>query len=163
MIPLLLGAVGTAVSLYSLMGSTEKACSTIDNYVEDNVDIISKTPVLGYAPMICLLRSKQERRIIEAYNELIISCTDKVLKGNLKSRWKHPAHKFTKPELTLIFRIGTGLNYWWGAGFVGQVLFGSDTIDPKVKLLFSQLSDSDKALIARTQSLISVAEERDKK
>lgn len=152
MVPFILGAVGTASSLYGIMKTISSTADMIDNYIEDNVDIVTKGPVLGYSNIIAELRSKGQRRTIEAYNDLIIQCLDSIEGTSLTDKWKD--HKFTKSEMSTIVRIGQAFHHWWASGYSGQSIANQHLIDPKVQPLFYQLECHDKAIIARAQSLL---------
>lgn len=164
MLPFILGAAGTAVSLYSIMQGAESACSVLDNYIEDNVDINTQNPVMGYDKMSVVLRSKKERRALEAYNLLVLNCIDLLHGSNVAKEWaKKPDHfKFTPDQLRLKFRIGAAFENWWRCGFTGMVLNGGKVTDPIVEGLFLTLTDADKAVIARAHSLVAAAEGRGK-
>lgn len=163
MLPFLLGAAGTAASLYSFMNAVEQGSKTLDQYIDDNVDIITQSPVLGRPEMICICRSKSERRLLESYNQLLLSYVDQINGTSLLFDWDKPGFKFDKASLTLIMRLGAAFHNWWKEGFTGQYLANNPTIDPKVSAIFRLLEDSDKAVIARAQALISSAAKRYKK
>ena len=152
MVPFILCAIGTATSLYSIMKGIASTADMIDSYIEDNVDIVTKGPVLGYQHIVAELRSKGERRTIEAYNNLIIECLDSVEGTSLSGKWKD--HKFTKNEMSTIVRIGQAFHHWWASGYSGQSIANQHLIDPKVQPLFYQLENHDKAVIAKAQSLL---------
>ena len=165
MVPFVLGALGTAASLYSIMQSVESTCSMVDDYIEDNVDIMTENPVMGYDRMTVLLRSKKERRALEAYNRLVLECLDLLMGSNIAEEWskKPGSFKFTEEQLRMKFRIGAGFEHWWREGFSGQHLNGKKVLDPYVEGLFHTLTDSDKAVIARAHSLVVAAEGRGRK
>lgn len=165
MLPFILGAASTAVSLYSIMSATESACTMIDNYVEDNVDINTETPVMGYSKMAVVLRSKKERRALEAYNKLVLRCIDLLHGSDIETEWsrKPDRFKFTEEQLRLKYRIGAAFETWWRQGFTGQTIASGNVIDPIVEGLFYTLSDSDKATIARAHALVAAAEGRGRK
>jgi len=163
MLPFLIGAAGTAASLYSFMSAVETGSKALDEYIDENVDILTQSPVLGRPEMVCTLRSKSERRLIESYNAILISYVDQINGTSLLSQWGKPGFRFDKEDVTLLMRLGAAFYNWWREGYTGQYINQTKTLDPKVSAIFHLLDDTDKAIIARAQALISSAAERRKK
>ena len=152
MLPFIFGAISTAAGLYSIMSTTESACSALDSYVDKNIDIMTKSPVLGYvmSPDIAL-RSKSERRRIDRYNTLLAKLVGEHLDCDL-SDWQN--RKWAPEQVRAVYRFGAAAHEWWKSGFTGQRLGGENTIDPRVQPIFAALTTEEKAIIASAQSLI---------